>query len=185
MTGDSLGSFPPRRGATVLRRLFCSDIEPPPNIVIANVAPPAPGLTTRQRFAEHSKNPCASCHRAFDPYGFAFENYDGIGRYRTTDNGQPVDASGAVPLTSGTVSFKDAVGLMPALAKDDNVRACVATQWMRYLQRRLETPGDMASLQAVQSAFRNSSYDLRELLVAIVSSDAFTRRTPAAGEVLP
>jgi len=43
----------------------------------------------------------------------------------------------------------------------------------------------MASVQAVDKAFRDSSFDMRELLVAIVSSDAFTRRTPAAGEVLP
>ena len=61
----------------------------------------------------------------------------------------------------------------------------MATQWMRYLIRREETKGDMPSLEAVQKAFRDSSYDMRELLVAIVSSDAFTRRTPAAGEVLP
>jgi len=56
---------------------------------------------------------------------------------------------------------------------------------MRYLLRREESKGDMASLAAVQKVFRDSSYDMRELLVAIVSSDAFTRRTPAAGEVLP
>jgi hypothetical protein len=74
---------------------------------------------------------------------------------------------------------------MPALAASEEVGACLATQWMRYLIRREETMGDRPSLQAVQKAFRDSSHDLRELLVAIVSSDAFTRRTPAPGEVLP
>ena len=113
-----------------------------------------------------------------DPIGFAFENYDGIGRYRTTDNGQPVDASGTLQLGSGPVKFKDAVELMPALAAADEVRSCMATQWMRYLLRREETKGDMPSLEAVQKAFRDSSYDMRELLVAIVSSDAFTQKDP-------
>jgi hypothetical protein len=185
MHGDSEGSFPTRRGAEVLRRVLCLDIEIPANMVVPDVKPPSPGVTTRQRFEEHSKNPCATCHVLLDPIGFAFENYDGIGRYRTTDNGQPVDASGTLQLASGTMKFKDAVELMPALAASGEVRSCVATQWARYLLRREETKGDMPSLEAIQKVFRDSSYDMRELLVAIVSSDAFTRRTPAAGEVLP
>jgi hypothetical protein len=184
MHGDSEGSFPTRRGAQILRRVFCQDIELPPDIVVPDVKPPGPGVTTRQRFAEHSKSPCASCHVLIDPIGFAFEGYDGIGRYRTTDNGQPVDASGTLQVGSKSVSFKDAVELMPALAASDEVRACVATQWTRYLLRREETKGDMPSLDAIQKVFRDSSYDMRELLVAIVSSDSFMRRTPAPGEVL-
>jgi hypothetical protein len=185
MHGDSDGSFPTRRGSMVLRRLFCQEIEPPQNIVIPDVAPPSPGVTTRQRFSQHSASACATCHKLMDPIGFAFENYDGIGRYRTMDNGQPVDASGTLELASGTVAFKDAVDLMPKLAGAEEVRSCLATQWLRYLIRREETKGDLPSLEGVQKAFRDSSYDMRELLVAIVSSDAFTRRTPAVGEVLP
>jgi hypothetical protein len=185
MHGDSEGSFPTRRGAQILRQVFCQDIEVPANLVVPDVKPPAPGVTTRQRFEEHSKSPCATCHLLFDPIGFAFENYDGIGQYRTKDNGQPVDASGTLELGGRTVKFKDAVELMPQLAATDDVRSCVATQWTRYLLRREESKGDMPSLAGIQKAFRDSSYDMRELLVAIVTSDAFTRRTPAAGEVLP
>jgi hypothetical protein len=185
MHGDSEGSFPTRRGAEIVRRVLCHEIDIPPDGVVPDVKPPAPGVTTRQRFEEHSKNPCATCHVLFDPIGFAFENYDGIGRYRTTDNEQPVDASGSLQLGNKTLNFKNAVDLMPAMAATDEVRSCVATQWMRYLLRREETKGDMPSLEGVQKAFRDSSFDMRELLVAIVSSDAFLRRTPAAGEVLP
>jgi len=185
MHGDSDGSFPVRRGAQIFRRILCQDVETPKNIEIPDVDPPSPGVTTRQRFEKHSASPCATCHKSFDPIGFAFENYDGVGRYRTMDNGQPVDASGSLELSSGTVRFKDAIGLLPALGAADEVRACVTRQWMRYLLRREETAGDMASVDAAQKVFRDSSYDMRELVVAIVSSDAFTRRTPAAGEVLP
>jgi Protein of unknown function (DUF1592)/Protein of unknown function (DUF1588)/Protein of unknown function (DUF1595)/Protein of unknown function (DUF1585)/Protein of unknown function (DUF1587) len=185
MHGDSDGSFPVRRGAEILRRVLCTEVETPPDMVIPDLKPPSPGVTTRQRFEEHSKNACATCHLLFDPIGFAFENYDGIGRYRTTDNGQPVDSSGNLPLASGALKFKDAVELLPMLANAPEVRSCMATQWTRYLLRREETKGDMPSLEAVEKAFRDSSYDLRELLVAIVTSDSFMRRTPAAGEVLP
>ena len=58
--------------------------------------PASAGGTTRQRFAEHDKNPCATaCHTLMDPFGFAFEHYDGIGKYRTMDNGKAVDATGS------------------------------------------------------------------------------------------
>jgi hypothetical protein len=160
------------------------EIELPPNMEVPDVKPPSPGVTTRQRFEEHSKQACATCHVLLDPIGFAFEHYDGIGRYREKDNGSPVDASGTLQLASGPVKFKDAVELMPALAAADEVRDCMATQWTRYLLRREETKGDMPSLKAIQKAFRDSSFDMRELLIAIVTSDAFMRRTPAVGEVL-
>jgi hypothetical protein len=185
MHGESEGSFPTRRGAEVIRRVFCQELDLPPDMVVPDLPPPAPGVTTRQRFEMHGQALCATCHKLIDPIGFAFETYDGIGRYRTTDNGQPVDASGTLHLGSGPVKFKDAVEMMPALATADEVRACMATQWTRYLLRREETKGDMPSLEAVQKSFRDASHDMRELLVAIVSSDAFLRRTPAAGEVLP
>jgi hypothetical protein len=185
MHGDSEGSFPTRRGAEIVRRVLCHEIDIPPDGVVPDIKPPSPGVTTRQRFSEHSNMPCAACHVLFDPIGFAFEHYDGIGRYRTTDNMQPVDASGTLQLGGKTVRFKDAVELMPQLAQSEEVQACVATQWTRYLLRREETQGDMPSLQGVQKAFRDSSLDLREMLVSIVTSDAFMRRTPAAGEVLP
>ena len=64
MHGDSEGSFPTRRGAEVVRRVLCQEIEVPPDMEIPEVKPPSPGVTTRQRFEEHSKNACAACHRA-------------------------------------------------------------------------------------------------------------------------
>ena len=186
MHGATDGSFPVRRGAQVYRRLFCREIELPDNVQV--VAPPAalPGQTTRQRFAAHAMNACAGCHALLDPIGFAFENYGGLGEYRTTDNGQPVDATGTLPfLAAGPLPFNNAVEMVTGLAKDQQVRDCVATQWTRYILRRREAPGDLASLQQAQAAFRASSYDMRELLVAIASTDSFSLRTPAPGEVLP
>ncbi len=186
MHGATDGSFPVRRGAQVYRRLFCKEIELPDNVQV--VAPPAalPGQTTRQRFAAHAMNACAGCHALLDPIGFAFENYGGLGEYRTTDNGQPVDATGTLPfLAAGPLPFNNAIEMVTGLAKDQQVRDCVATQWTRYILRRREAPGDLASLQQAQAAFRASSYDMRELLVAIASTDSFSLRTPAPGEVLP
>jgi hypothetical protein len=175
---------PVQRGAVVLRRLLCNEIEPPDDMAVGQVKPPAPGLTTRERFAEHATNPCASCHRLTDPIGFAFENYDAIGAWRTTEQGKKVDASGELSLAGGELKFNNAVELARGLATSRELRECMATQWLRYFTRRHETAGDTASLQAAGEAFARSSYDLRELLVALTRTRAFTHRSPSAGEVL-
>jgi hypothetical protein len=185
MHAESGESHPVKRGATVLRRLLCTDVEPPANLNVPQAAPPAPGLTTRERFAMHAMNPCATCHRLTDPIGFAFENYDAIGAWRTTDQGKPVDASGSIVLPSGELKFDNAVGLARGLARNKDVQDCLATQWLRYLLRRDDRKGDAAVLQSAGEAFRAASFDVRALLVSLVRSRAFTHRTPSVGEVLP
>jgi hypothetical protein len=185
MHADSGESNPVRRGAAVSRRLLCTEVEPPANMDIPQPQAPAPGLTTRERFAMHALNPCATCHQVTDPLGFAFESYDAVGAYRTTDQGKPVDASGSIRLASGELKFKNAVELARGLAQAKEVQDCLATQWLRYLLRRTERGGDQASLQAVSEVFRRSGYDLRELLVALVKTRAFTHRAPSPGEVSP
>jgi hypothetical protein len=175
---------PVRRGAVVIRRLLCNDIQPPADMDVGQPKPAAMGLTTRERFAEHAMNPCASCHKLTDPIGFAFENYDPIGAWRTMEQGKKVDASGTLNLTAGDLKFNTAVELVKGLAISSEVRDCVATQWLRYFSRRNESAGDTASLQAAGEAFAKSSYDLRELLVALTKTRAFTHRSPSAGEVL-
>ena len=99
LTNHALASrtSPTLRGVFVRERILCQDIPPPPPNVDVNLAEPAPGAeaqTTRERLAEHRENPvCAGCHAFFDPIGLSFEHYDGIGAYRDTENGLPIDAS--------------------------------------------------------------------------------------------
>jgi Protein of unknown function (DUF1592)/Protein of unknown function (DUF1588)/Protein of unknown function (DUF1595)/Protein of unknown function (DUF1585)/Protein of unknown function (DUF1587) len=185
MHADTAESHPVRRGAMMMRRVFCVDVPPPPNMDVGEPKPPTPGVTTRQRYDEHSKQECASCHRMTDPLGFAFEHYDAIGGYRTMDQGQPVDASGSIDLPSGKVTFKDAVELAQQLPQVKEVQHCLAAQWLRYLLRRNEFDGDKGSLDKAIEAFARPERDVREMLVGLVQSRAFTHRTPSPGEVLP
>ncbi|MES1206304.1 MAG: DUF1592 domain-containing protein, partial [Pseudomonadota bacterium] len=99
LTGWGDGSDPPRRGTAVYEKLLCGTL-PGPVGPMPPVPPAAPGgPTTRQRFAAADGASCAvSCHAIIDPLGFPFEHYDGIGAYRTLDNGLPVDASATVTL---------------------------------------------------------------------------------------
>ena len=175
---------PITRGRTVADRVLCKDLPLPPDD-IPDPKPPGEGLTTRERFAEHGMNPCAqACHNIIDPLGFSFEHYDAIGAWRTMDAGKPVNAAATVTIDGKQVSFKDAVDLMNTLAASTEASNCMAKQLLRWSLRRKETTGDEATLLNIQQAFRDSSGDLRELMVALAKSKAFTHRAASAGEKL-
>lgn len=171
-------SDPIHRGLFVRQRLLCQQLPPPPDDIAVVAPDPAPGLSTRERFAQHSTEArCRGCHQLMDPIGFGFEHYDALGRFRTTDEGTPVDASGEI-LSSADADgvFEGVPELAGRLAESTQVRECVALWWFRYAVGRTENYLDACSVARLQEDFRGSSYDLRELLVAVVRSDAFRYR---------
>ncbi|HEX4446500.1 MAG TPA: DUF1585 domain-containing protein, partial [Polyangiaceae bacterium] len=144
--------------------------------------PIQPGVTTRQMFTMHSQvEPCKGCHTLMDPIGFGFENYDGVGQWRTTDQGQPVDPSGTLAGTDIDGTFNGAVDLAQKLAKSPAVRDCVATEWFRYAMGRGEAADDACSLASLKDSFSTSQSDMRQLLVAVTQTPAFRYRN----EVMP
>jgi hypothetical protein len=176
------GSHPVKRGVIMVQRVLCGTMPPPPPDVPAP-APPQPGLTTRERFSQHSQNACASCHKVIDPLGFAFEGYDGIGRFRTTEAGKPVDATGSFTLPSGgEMAFQNAADLLPRLADTVDVRTCLARQLARYGTQTPEGP-DLDVARELLAA-PGSATNLTELYIAVLKSRAFRYRKPATGEVL-
>jgi hypothetical protein len=183
LTGSSDGSNPVRRGHAIYTKLLCHELPPPPN----NVPTPKPasaGGTTRQRFVEHDTNACAKgCHSEMDPIGFAFENYDGIGKFRTKDNGLPVDATGTISLDGVSHNFQDAVGLIGTLAKSGEVRRCFASDWFRFAVLRPDEPEDLASLDSIASAFGPDTATVQDLMVAIATARSFRYREPSPGEM--
>lgn len=184
LLGKSNQSDPIHRGVFVRQRLLCQQLPPPPDDVDLTVPDLEPGLTTRERFDQHRDEPrCAGCHQLIDPIGYGFEGYDGIGRFRTSEEGQSIDASGEV-LSGGDASgaFEGVVELSDQLVASDAVRACVARQWFRYATGRIESSDDVCTLGELDRRFEESGYDVRELMVALVTTDAFThRRIPADG----
>jgi hypothetical protein len=183
--GVANGSSPVMRGHAVWSRLLCGTIPDPPNVV-PPAKPPTPGLTTRQRFEEHDMNPCTgACHAIMDPIGFGFEHFDGIGRFRTTDQNLPVDSSGSIIIDGQTKTFADAVGLANILAASPQVAACLTRQLVRYALNRWDTAADLHSIQSAEAAFRNGGLDIRTLVSSVATTRTFRYRAPAAGEVLP
>src|SRR5260370_33944659 len=88
---------PVQRGKAIRELLLCDPPPPPPPNVNAVAPNPTPGSSTRERFAQHDKDPaCGSCHQLIDGIGLGFEHYDAVGRYRVDAGGRPVDATGRI-----------------------------------------------------------------------------------------
>jgi len=179
-------SSPIYRGKFVREQVLCQLLPAPP----ANIPKPpdvTPGVSTRERLAEHESNAsCSGCHRMMDPIGFGFENFDSLGRYRTTDGSGPVDASGEL-IATGEIDGKFAgVGeLGQRLSQSKTVRQCMARQWFRFALARFEQPVDDCSMKGLLDAFEAADADLNALPKAIVRSDAFQYRRPVDSEVSP
>jgi hypothetical protein len=174
------GSSPVYRGLAVMSQLLCKSAPPVPAMV-----PPLPVVdktmikTTRQRYAAHETAAfCSACHSMFDPMGDTFENYDGLGQWRTMENGVAVDSSGAIVGTNASNGpMANAVALASALAASPEVHECFARQVFRYDVGRVETDADGCSIAQAVTAYSGKNLDLRELLVALATSPAFTTRT--------
>lgn len=179
-------SSPIYRGRFVREALLCQQLPSPP----ANIpAPPEvmPGVSTRERSAQHEVDPtCSGCHQLLDPIGFGFENFDTIGRYRTEDGGKPVDASGNVTATRDMDGpFNGISELASKLAGSSEVEECVTRQWFRYAINRFEQPVDGCSMKSVLESFEAAGQDLNSLPQAIVQTDAFLYRRPIDAQVQP
>jgi hypothetical protein len=165
---------PVHRGKFVFEDILCGSVPPPPPNV--NITPPVitPNTTARQRFSEHDASAtCAACHTFMDPIGLAFENYDGLGRWRDSEGGQPIDASGVLKGTDVDGPFVGAVALAQKLATSPQVQACAVRQAFRFGFGRFETAEDRPTLDALGQAFGASRQKIVDLLVAMTQVPAF------------
>jgi hypothetical protein len=174
------GSSPIRRGLAIRERIFCAPMPVPPPGADATFPMASPSQTTRQRFDKHRTDPsCASCHALMDKIGYGFESYDGIGRFRTTENGAPVDDSGEIIGADVAGTFKGAPELVRKLLSSQQVQTCVTTEWFRYAFGRLETEADKCTIDALSKAFTSGGeMKMSDLVSQIVESDAFRAFKP-------
>ena len=172
---------PVLRGKFVRAMMLCDPPSPPPDNVNISLPMVADGATARERFSAHATGSCQGCHSAMDPIGFAFENFDALGQYRTMDNGEAIDATGEItdpqdPELAG--AFNGVRELGEKLAASSQVTDCMATQWFRFASGRLEAEPDTCSLASVKSTFSATGGDLIELVVALTQTDDFWYRAP-------
>ena len=167
-----------QRGKWILDNLLGTPPPPPPPDVppLDATTNGAKNLTLRQALEQHRANSgCAGCHARMDPLGFALENYDGIGKWRTQEGETNIDASGKLP--DGT-RFDGPAGLKTALttARREEFVSTVAEKLMTYGLGRGVEYYDRPALRAILSRTAPDSYRLRDLIVAIVESTPFQMR---------
>jgi hypothetical protein len=182
-------SYPDRtspvlRGKWLLNNIFGLPVPPPPPGVDTNLAENKPGAaptSIRERLAQHRQHPsCSSCHAVIDPLGFALENFDVIGGWRSVDeSGKPVDATGT------TVSGAKVEGLagLRALLLDqpEQFPRTVTEKLLAYaLGRRLEYYDRPAVRQIVRDAAAHG-YRWSSIIMGIVETPAFLMRASDAG----
>jgi mono/diheme cytochrome c family protein len=177
-------SYPDRtspvlRGKFLLNNILGLPSPPPPPGVdtnLAEVKPNVPPPTIRERLAQHRTNPsCASCHSVIDPLGFALEQFDAIGAWRTADeSGRPVDATAA---TLGGAKLEGLAGLRALLlAEPEQFPRTVTEKLLAYaLGRRLEYY-DRPAVRAIVRDAAASNYRWSALIAGIVKSPPFLMR---------
>ncbi len=173
VTSYATRTSPVKRGKWVLEQLLCSEPAPPPPNVPALAKEDMPSGSLRERMEAHRANPvCASCHTVMDPIGFGLESYDGIGRFRETDQGFDIDPSGEL----GGVAFDGALELTSLLTEDPRLPHCMAEQLLTYALGRGIERFDNDDLEAITAAFIADGQLFPKLVEHIVLSDAFRMR---------
>ncbi|QEL16047.1 DUF1592 domain-containing protein [Limnoglobus roseus] len=178
LTSNATRTSPVKRGKFILEQLLnAAPPPPPPELDIPELEDQKQLTgTLRQQMEQHRANAvCASCHRRMDPIGFAFENFDPVGRWRDKDAGAALDASGVLP--DGR-TFDGPAGLKKLLRTDkDAFVRCIAEKMLTYaIGRGLEAYDRRAVNQIVQTVGKQNDR-FSALILAIVQSDPFQKRT--------
>jgi hypothetical protein len=173
---------PTQRGHMIRSRLLCQDIPPPPaNVDTMLKASTQPETTRDHLIHDHEVGGCSSCHSLMDWIGFAFEHYDGFGRYRTSENGIPV-------VDTGTI-FRDPQGrdvnvtglsgpgsLSAYLAQNDDVNHCMLRYWTYYTYGSSTWAQDGCTYDAIDAEAQKGNFGLKSALMAILHAPNFTTR---------
>ncbi|HJR70939.1 MAG TPA: DUF1592 domain-containing protein, partial [Gammaproteobacteria bacterium] len=170
------------RGAWIVENLLGAEVPPPPPGVEADLSgarSPAEAKTLRQRMEAHRANPvCAACHQLIDPFGFALENFDLVGRWRDSDAGETIDA--AAVLTDGTM-VRGPQDLRAALLdRSDAFVTALTEKLMTYALGRILTADDMPAVRRVVAGAAARDYRFSAIVLGIAESAPFAMQVKRA-----
>ena len=170
---------PIRRGVDIIRRVLgAADFAPPDNVVIPPLPEPIPGQTNRERVTAHTgAGTCGgSCHGNYiNPLGFAFENFDALGQARTTDNGKPVDTTGAYPFSDGTKPFTGAAALLALIAGAPQTHQTLSAHLAEFVLARDIAEKDRTFINTLGQTSAGGA-SIKQMALAVIKSPAFTTR---------
>jgi hypothetical protein len=187
-TAGPAETSPTARGIFIREQLLCQHVPNPPPGVNTEIPEPsaAKPLPMRQRMQVHMDSPlCSGCHRLMDPIGFGLENYDAVGRWRNAEVIEfgagrgpgdrvelPIDGSGEIAGLTNS-SFTEPTQIGTILARSQGCQECIVKQVFRYTFGRLETASDRETVRRAFGTFRESGFQFKELLVAMVRAPQF------------
>jgi hypothetical protein len=186
LTSHAERTSPVVRGKWILENILGTPVPPPPPDV-----PPLKGnqegqkpRTMREQMAEHRANPvCASCHKTMDSIGFAMENFDAVGAWRSRDAGQPIDATGVLAdgtKVDGVVTLRNALVSRPELFAGTLTRKLLIYALGRGLDYR-----DMPTLRAILRDASRDNYRFSAIVLGVVHSTPFRMRSAGNSEAPP
>ena len=176
VTSYATRTSPVIRGKWILENILGTPPPPPPaNVPTLKDNTVSSSLSVRERLAEHRANvACASCHKLMDPPGFALENFDAVGRWRISEEGRPVDATGGLPDGS---KFEGVTGLERALLKRPELFVGTLTEkLLTFALGRGVEPYDAPAVRKIVRDARANDYRFSSLIVGIATSTPFQMR---------
>ena len=175
LTSQNNRTSPVLRGKYVLTNILGTPPPPPPAVVPPLDENPGKARSMRDRMEEHRKSPaCAGCHKLMDPIGLALENFDGIGRWRTSDNGAIIDS--ASQLADGTSIDGPAALRQAILRRPDMFARNMTEMLLTYALGHGVEYYDMPYVRAIVKDAERSGYRFSSLVLGIVKSAPFQSR---------
>jgi hypothetical protein len=184
LTSDGTRHRPVHRGVWLSETIFNKTPPAPPANVdpIEPVPPEGDKITIRQRIEAHTKDPnCAACHKTIDPLGLAFDQYDAIGQWRTSElvptgkgANPPVDASGTLPddrKFNGAVEFKELL-----LDESDRFARAFIEHLCTYALRRVLTVDDKEDVSGILSKAKKKNFLIKDIIREVAVSDLLRKR---------
>lgn len=162
---------PIHRGVFLARGVLGVGLRPPADAFTPLPEELHPSLTTRERVMLQTKpENCQSCHAVINPLGFTLERFDAVGRYRTQDNGKPIDASGAYETKRGdVVKISGARELGQFLANSEEVHTAFVQQMFHHLVQQPVRAYGPTTLNELRQTFSKSGCKIRKLAVEIAT----------------
>lgn len=178
LTSNPNRTSPVKRGQWILQQILGTPPPPPPPDVVKldESSEASDAASLRERMELHRANPdCAACHQQMDAIGFAFENYDAVGRWRSNDHGFPIESSGEL---SVGLFFQDGGELRKLLITRAGKKftRCLIENMLTYALGRSLEPGDYFAVEAIRRQLTKDEYRMQTIVLGIVQSQPFQER---------
>ena len=177
VTSNPTRTSPVKRGRWILEQFLGAPPPPPPPNVpeLPSKSEDVSTASLRKRMEVHRQNPaCANCHAKMDPIGFALENYDAVGAYRTKDGAFDIDASGEFADGSKFSGPGDLKSII--LAKREDFVRCLAEKMLTYALGRGVEFYDRPTIEKIVRSMPGQEYKIQGMILEIVLSEPFLKR---------